>query len=271
MTAGGTLQRPRRRWVWCLVALVTATVFAVPFRLRIFVPHGTQHAAVSPVSYNRGVSDLQVQANGGAVVTIRAGRPGRVTVGGSISWTFGRPVVTEHWRGRSLQVGATCPKLDPFGGCQVTVVLTVPAATAVQAQAGAGSVAVAGLSGPLHLSATSGSLMAENISGPVWASVTSGSLVANNGLTSQRFYASVTSGQITLGFRAPPRILATAVGAGEAQITLPARSRYRITSSAGAGDLSVAPGLSDARSDLVLTVTIGTGVASIGYPAPGSS
>jgi hypothetical protein len=111
-------------------------------------------------------------------------------------------------------------------------------------------------------------LTAANISGPVWASVTSGSMVANSGLTSQRFSASATSGQITLGFRAPPHVLAAALGAGDAEITLPAGSRYRIVSSSGAGALSVAPGLSDARSGSVLTVTIRTGAASIGYPAP---
>ena len=268
MTGAGTGGRPRRRWVWALVALATVTVFAVPFRLRFIAPkHGMQHAVDPRVNYRRGISDLQVQANGGTVVTIRAGLPDQVTVSGFLSWALGKPTITQSWHGGTLHVGATCPKFDPFGGCQVMLVVSVPAGTAVQAQAGAGSMTVTGLSGPVHLTGTSGILVARDDSGPVWATVTSGSVVARSGLTSQHFYASATSGQIALAFSAGPRTVSVGLGSGSADITVPAGSRYRIVRSLGSGLLNVAPGLSDAGSDLVLTATVGSGVARIGYPA----
>jgi hypothetical protein len=249
-----------------LVALATAAVFAVPFRLR-YVPSVNRHHALDPpVSYRRDISSLQVQTNRGAVVTIVAGRPGQVTVSSSASWTVGKPVLTEAWRDGNFRFAATCPKLDPFGDCSASVVIEVPAGTAVHAQAGAGSVTVTGMTGPLHMSATSGLLTVRNVSGPVWASVTSGSLIGPSVLTSQRFVASATTGQIMLDFGVPPQSMAVSVGDGSAVITLPTGSRYRIASSPGPGALDIAPGLSDPRSGLVLAATIGAGAVSIGYP-----
>ena len=217
MTIPG-LPRQRRRWVWVLVAVATATVFATGFRLQL-VPKGGNHpAAGSPVVYRRDISGLQVQADGGATVAIRVGGPGQVTVSTALSWTFVKPTINQAWHGGNLWVGATCPKADPFGGCQASIVIVVPAGTPVQAQAGAGTVTVTGLSGPLHLSATSGQLMTSDVSGPVWATVTSGSVIARAGLTSQHFSASAATGQLTLAFTAPPLNLAIGVGPRRDQI-----------------------------------------------------
>ena len=263
MTVTGTRLRPRRRWVWVLVALATAAAFVVPFRLRFVTPAGMQHATQVPVSYLRAIRNLEVTANGGVTVMIRAGQPGRVTVGGVMSWTLRKPTVSQAWQGGTFLLGATCPKLNPFGTCGASIVIGVPAGTAVQVQAGAGSVTVAGLTGPLHLSATSGLLTARNISGPVWASVTSGSLVARTGVSSQRFDAFASTGYLAIDFSSRPRSVAVGLGSGSASITVPPGSRYRIVSS---GPLYVTPGLSDSRSDLVLTATVGAGVARVGYP-----
>lgn len=269
MTIAGTAPRPRRRWIWVLVAVATVSAFVAPFRLKIDVPKTSTHALDPAAKYQRDISSLQVQADYGVMVTIRAGRPGHVTVSGSLSWTLRKPTVTQVWRGGRFLVGATCPKVNPFGSCEASIVIGIPAGTAVQAQAGEGSVSVIGLTGPLHLSATSGLVTVRNISGPAWISVTSGGVVARTGVRSQQFDAVTSTGQLIIDFSSRPRSVAIAIGAGSAVITVPPRARYRIVSSRGAGALYVAPGLRDARSDLVLTATIGTGAARIGYP-PGT-
>jgi hypothetical protein len=146
------------------------------------------------------------------------------------------------------------------------VVIAIPAGTAVQAQAGAGTLTVAGLTGPLHLSATSGLLIARDVSGPVSATVTSGSVDARSGLTSSHFSASAATGVLTLAFATGPQRLTIGIGAGSAMITVPSGSRYHIVSSRGPGAVSIAPGLSDARSGQVIAVRVGDGVATIGYP-----
>jgi hypothetical protein len=208
-----------------------------------------------------------VRTNGGVAVAIRAGRPGEVAVTSSLSWAVRKPTVSQIWLGGSLRVGVACPKLDPFGGCQASIVISIPAGTPVQAQAGAGTVTVDGLSGPLHLSATSGVVVARNVSGPVWATVTSGSVVAHTGLASDQLSASASSGLVALAFTARPERLTIGVGSGSARITVPAGTRYHIVSSAGSGLVSLAPGLSDSGSGQFIAVSVGAGQATIGYPA----
>jgi hypothetical protein len=259
--------RPRRRWIWVLVALLTATVVAVPATLRVGLKADLQHQAGPILRYQHAISDLQVQANSGGMIAIDAGPPGQVTVTSTSAWLVRKPAVTQSWQGGVLRVSATCPKFDPFEDCQASVTITVPAATAVQGQAGAGSLTVAGLSGPLHLAATSGLLLARNVSGPVWATVESGSIVARTGLRSLSVHASVTSGLIDLIFTTRPRTAAVVVGSGSARITVPSGSRYRVVAAGSPGALLyLAPGLSDPTSRLLLSAVVGTGEARISYP-----
>ncbi|MGB6458040.1 MAG: hypothetical protein WBH47_26505 [Streptosporangiaceae bacterium] len=230
MTGMATRHRPRRRWIWVLVTLVTATVVVVPVTLRVALKGELQHESDPLARYRREIADLQVQANDGEMITVQAGRPGQVTVTSMVAWLVSKPAVTQSWRGGVFRVSAICPKFDPFEDCQASVVISVPAGTTVQGQAGAGSLTVVGLTGALHLTATSGLVLARNVSGPVWAAATSGSAVARTGLRSASLHASVSTGLITLMFTAAPRSVAVGVGAGSAAIAVPAGSRYRVAS-----------------------------------------
>jgi hypothetical protein len=239
----------------------------VPVTLRVGLKADLQHQSDPLVSYRHAIRDLQVQvqATGGGAITIKAGPPGRVTVSSTLSWLVRKPAVTQSWQGGVFQVGAICPKFDPFEDCGASVTISVPAGTTVQGYVGAG-LTVDGLSGALHLTATSGLLLARNVSGPVWASAGSGSVIARTGLRSSTIHASVTTGWINLIFSARPRIAAASVGSGSAVITVPSGSRYRVVSSGGPGILNLASGLSDPRSGLLLTTVVGAGEVRIGYP-----
>jgi hypothetical protein len=150
MTPGGAGPRPRRRWIWVLVALATAVVVVVPTTARALLKTELQHQYDPPFRYRRGVADLKVHAGVGGIVTISAGRPGRVTIVTTLAWLFRKPTVTRSWSGRTLTVSASCPSFDPFADCLAGLSITVPPGTAVQGLAGPGSLAVSGLSGPLH-------------------------------------------------------------------------------------------------------------------------
>jgi hypothetical protein len=238
----------------------------VPATLRVALKADVQHAAGPIVSYRSAINDLQVQANSGGTITIKAGPPGHVTLSSTLTWLVRKPAVTQSLRRKIFRVGATCPKFDPFQDCEARVTISVPAGTAVQGAAGAGSLTVVGLSGPLHLTATSGSLLARNVSGPIWATALSGSVVARTGLRSPSLQASVSSGQISLIFSSRPHSATIIVGSGSATMTVPSGSRYRVVSSAGPGVLYLAPGLSDAGSNLLVRAVVDTGAVRIGYP-----
>jgi hypothetical protein len=269
MTDAPTGPRPRRRWIWVLVALATAAVVVVPVTLRIALKAAIHHEFGPAVIYRRDVTALKVQTDAGGSVMIRPGRDGRVTITRTLQWVFGKPSVTQSWQDGVLRVAASCPRFDPFEDCEASVTITVPAGTAVTAQAGSGSVVVTGMSGPLHLAATSGLLRVGRVSGPLWLSATSGFVAGRTGILSRTVYASVTTGSIALRLDAEPRLLTVGVRSGYANVMVPRGARYRVAGSYGPGILQIAPGLSDASSGRLLTATLGTGVVRIGYaPAP---
>jgi hypothetical protein len=261
--------RPRRRWIWVLVALATAAFVVGPITLRVALKVAMHHQFDPAATYQGPVTGLQVQADTGGFVAIQAGQDDRVTIASTLQWVFGKPAVTRSWHGGVLHVGARCPRADPFEDCQARVIITVPSGTAVSAQAGAGTVTVTGMSGPLHLAATSGFIQVSHVSGPLWLAATSGSVAARTDVYSPEVDASVTSGDIALRLDAQPRLLTAGVGSGYAIILLPQGSRYRVAGPYGPGWPRIATGLSDASSRRVLSVTVGTGAMTIGYsPQP---
>ena len=174
--------RPRRRWIWVGVAIVTAVVVVVPAAFRIALKGEIRHQIEPLTLLRQPVSEVQVDAPGQSV-TISRGPAGQVRMMSTVSWLVGRPIVGDAWHGKTLQIHARCPTINLFGDCAIGLVIKVPAGVAVRVAVGSGFASVAGLAGPVHLTATSGSIHLADVSGPVWASATSGSVGATSGLT----------------------------------------------------------------------------------------
>ena len=99
--------RPRRRWIWIIVALAVTAMLVVPVSLRLWLKASWQHQS-SPVAVYRGsISRLQIDVPAGQV-TISPGR--QLQVQSSVTWVFGKPPVRRIVAGRTLQVSAGCPQ-----------------------------------------------------------------------------------------------------------------------------------------------------------------
>lgn len=160
--------RPRRRWIWALVALLTATALVAPVVLRASLKGSLQHRTGPAAVYQRPVTALQIVAPGDAV-QVTAGQSGELRLVDVESWLIVRPQVSTAWRGSTLVVRVTCPAPNLFEDCEATLQIQVPAGTSVQASAGTGDIGVTGLSGALRLAATSGSIALADVTGPVLA------------------------------------------------------------------------------------------------------
>jgi hypothetical protein len=256
--AASSRPRPRRRWIWVIVALLTAAACVLPAALRIWLKEDMQQEADRIVKSRRGITALQVTAPGDAV-SISPGRPGETTLASSLSWVFSKPVVRRSWRGSTLEISVTCPRPDLFEDCGASLTVHVPAGTEVRADVGSGSVEAVGMTGPLHLAATSGMVTMTHVSGPLWARATSGAISARAGVNSRLVTVAVTSGWLDLGFDSAPERLTVDVGSGGGQVTVPAGTQYRLTSSTGPGLLRTASGLADARSGRFISASVGAG------------
>lgn len=257
--------RPRRRWIWIAVALLTATVIVLPVAFRLWLKAVHQNQPLPTAIYKDPVTSLRVVAPAGDV-TIEPGNQAGITVGGELSWEFGKPSVAVHQtiRRQTMQITAACPRPNLFQDCAVRLVIHVPARMAVDASTGAGSIRVRGLTGALHLAVTSGSIAMTDVTGPVWASAGSGS-VTGSGLRPATLDAVIGSGSLRLGLSALPRDLNVAIGSGDARITVPGGARMRVLGDAGSGFLRLPPGLADDTAPATLSATIGTGQFEVSY------
>ena len=255
--------RPRRRWIWVIVALAVTAVLVVPVSLRLWLKHSWQHQTSPVAVYPGPVSHLQIDAPGDQV-TIRPGRQLRVQ--SSVTWVFGKPSVRRVVHGRTLQVSAACPRPNLFEDCQVSLAVQVPAGLAISVRAGSGTIAVSGAAGSLDLAVTSGAISMTGVSGTVRATATSG-LITGSGLRAARLGAAVTSGQLRLSFSGAPQFLSLAVGSGSGQAVVPAGARYAVAANAGPPSLQLAAGLAIVSSRLRLAAHVGTGVLAVAYPA----
>jgi hypothetical protein len=262
ITAGSA--RPRRRWIWIIVALATIAAMVVPVSLRLWLKDSWQQQTSPATVYQGSISRLQIDVPAGQI-TISPGR--RLQVQSTVTWVFGKPSVRRIVHGRTVQVSAACPQPNVFEDCQVSLAVRVPADLAISVEAGSGTIDVRGAAGSLDLAVTSGAISMTGVSGIVRASATSG-LISGSGLKAARLAAAVSSGQLRLRFAAAPQLLTLAVGSGRGQAVVPPGTRYAVTASAGPPSLQLGPDLADASARSDLTATVGSGVLTVAYPSP---
>jgi hypothetical protein len=264
------LARPRRRWIWVLVALATTGILVTPVALRFWLKAEKQQQADPAAVYRGQFTAVQITDPGGNI-TVSPGPMGQVSVGSTLQWVFSKPGIRVTRSGRTLEIAARCPQLNLFEDCQASLGIRVPASLDVHAVVGAGSADMIGLAGRLHVTATSGSITLTDISGHVWARATAGTIAAPSGLTSSSVDAAVTAGFIMLDFESAPARLVLRVGAGAAHATVPAGTHYRISLAKAPGSAArIASGLRVLRAAQVIRGTVGAaGSLSVGYP-PGA-
>jgi hypothetical protein len=259
----GRPDRPRRQWIWAIVAMVTAAVLISPLALLVRLKAGPHHEYGPVTVYHRAVTAVRVSAPGDAVA-VTAGRPGQITVASTMAWLFAKPVIRARWHGTTLSVSVRCPAAGPFGDCSAGLTVHVPAAAEVQAAVGTGSATVTGLAGPVRVTATSGSLVLAYLSGPLWATATSGSITGMTGLNSTKLTADVGSGSLALGLDSAPRSLSLAVGSGSGHVTVPLGAHYRVDTGPG-NAVRLSPGMSSPDAASLIAAEAGSGTLSIEY------
>jgi hypothetical protein len=261
----GRPARPRRRWIWAIVALGTATVLISPLALLVSLKPAPHHEYGPVTVYHRAVTAIWVSAPGDAVA-ITAGPPGQVSVASTLAWLIAKPAIRERWHGTTLAVTVQCPAPGPFESCSASLTVHVPAAAEVRAAVRTGSASVTGLAGPVRVTATSGSLVLAHLNGPLWATATSGSITGMTGLNSENLIADVGSGSLALGLESAPTSLSLTVGSGSGHVTVPLGTRYRIDTGPG-NAVHVSPGMSSPDAASLIAAEAGSGTLTIGYPS----
>jgi hypothetical protein len=229
----------------------------------------TEQTDSEPIRIPGPISALDLDLDG-ASADISPGADGQAGVQQYLDWTFRRPIVEQTTTGRLLRIKVRCPSIlgisEPT--CSVALNIQVPSTTAVTVRMSSGSAKVSGLSGDLNLRSSSGSIELDGDSGRISAHSTSGQ-IRGQGLTSSDVQATLTSGQLGLGFATPPDRVVVNATSGEATVTVPTGSTYRVTTHSGSGGVDQDPGLQDPQAGRSITVSTTSGRASLAYSSAG--
>jgi hypothetical protein len=219
-------------------------------------------------TYRHPITALEIDAPN-ATVEVGPGAAGQVKIHSRLTWVSTKPRVRLTWDRDILRIAVTCDRAALFDSreCGAGLDLRVPAATAMRAEAASGVLGVRGLTGDLRLQVSSGAIRMTGVRGDVRAQAASGRIVGT-ALGASRVDATLTSGELRLGFATPPQRVDATATSGTVGINLPPGEQYAVIGASGSGPRNIAPELVDGRSHREINVTTGSGPVHVGYSFP---
>jgi len=205
-----------------VAVIIVAAVLVIAARP---VPAGLERASAASVPDMAGGTRAVSVTAGHATTVDFQGVPGRLTIvaadasqvrlTGQLHWT-GRPPVMVTRLDRSSHVLVLFYRCAAASQCTENYLLTVPPDTAIALRQPPGQVTLAGLAGPLRITAN-------------------GVNVSATGLRSSTLLATITAGHLSATFAAPPSRVTVILVSAQATLGLPRGATYRISQQVTSG------------------------------------
>ncbi|MFF7499762.1 hypothetical protein ACFZBM_09965 [Streptomyces lavendulae] len=258
------------RGAWYCAAVLGAVLVLVPAGWQVWAMGSGHTGVLEGGSAGRTVTAVEIAA-GAATVDVTPRGDQQIGYRADVRWSFGRPVIEESWLGDTLRLTPRCPgdtvsATDELG-CSVRLAVTVPIGVPVKISGTSGRIGISGLEGTVDAQVQSGSLHLSGLRGPLRADVDSGTLRAV-GLASRQADVRAGAGRADVRFVTPPDRVTGRVGAGRLDLTLPAATRYRVTSHVGWGRCEVDDSLRDPSAPRTLDLSVESGTATAGHRPP---
>lgn len=196
-------------------------------------------------SHPEQITRLEIDSDSGDVV-VRPGAGRGAVVQHTLRWSGTKPELTEVVQDGALRITARCPDGDGGDRCQADLTVTVPAATAVRTQLGAGGITVSDLAGDQDLGSSAGTVTA-------------------SGLRAPTVTARSRAGAVELEFAAPPQSVDAESSAGAVRVFVPREGpvyRVQATTNAGKVDVQVPD---DPGAGPGITARSSAGSVTVGY------
>lgn len=183
------------------------------------------------------VRRVEVSVRAGAVTVVADGPTPRVHR--TLYWSVVRPATVERVDGDVLRIESRGRRPGAFGA-EVSYRIEVPAATAVRASTGAGTLTVEATTGDVDLRTGAGQVTLTDLAGRVHAGTRAGT-VQGTGLACPELTAETNAGSIVLTFTAPPDRVEARTNAGSVEVTVPVdlATRYAVDATTSAGRAEV--------------------------------
>jgi hypothetical protein len=219
-------------------------------------------------SATHAIDAVQVNVDSADVTVRPAAAAAAESLHQTLTWSLNKPQVTETWQDQTLVITEHCDSRTLFGGdsCGATLDLAVPAAVSVHVTADSGSATVQQITGSLLVEAVSGDVELDSVTGDVWARAESGSITGDR-LRSRHVDAQTESGDLALGFAAPPDAVSGSAISGSVSVTVPPGATYRVTGRTLSGDRQIADGIVNDNSPRSMSLNSESGDTDLGYAA----
>jgi DUF4097 and DUF4098 domain-containing protein YvlB len=208
------------------------------------------------------VEELQIFAGSGDVVLVPA--PGdNVEINSRTRGSLRTPQLEVQVNGYEVSVDGGCDEFA-FGHCEATLVVQVPAGTAVSVDTSSGELSAENLNANVSLHTGSGDVDVSRVSGRLDVDTSSGDVNAAN-VRSDSVRAHTGSGDIDLDFALPPDTLDADTGSGDVLVYVPrGPEAYDVDADTGSGDETIDI-LRDPGSSRQLRANTGSGDIEIAY------
>lgn len=215
-------------------------------------------------TYRQPVTGVELQVDG--ELTVDVGAAGEVALERRLTWSAGRPEITEHWDGTVLRVVARCVNPRRLPGCAVDYRVRIPAGVAVTAHTFAGGITAREVTGDLDLTATAGGIELTGTRGALRLRVDSGA-VRTRALRSPTVSLLGDSGDVELRFADVPRVLRVETRTGDISVEVPGNDPYAVVAETDSGTRAVDV-TRDTTAPRSVTATTRSGDIRLRYSGP---
>jgi hypothetical protein len=198
---------------------------------------------VQPVAFGPNIKAIVIRSGSGPI-SIRGAERADITGQRTIEHGWQDPTLDERLDGDTLYLSGRC-ELAALVWCNVNYSLDVPRGVRIDAQTGAGTVNVTGMTGDVEARSGAGGVDVSDVSGGLRLSSGAGS-VRGTQLRSTAVDASSGAGSVHLEFVVPPDNVSVESGAGSVDVQVPDDGiAYQVTGGSGHGsrriDVPTAP------------------------------
>ncbi|GAA1837561.1 hypothetical protein GCM10009836_15300 [Pseudonocardia ailaonensis] len=248
------MTRTRSPWLIGLAVLFVLTVATAGVSELISETfHGR---SVEDRTLTSAVARLELDADQGDVEIVPS-PDGDVHVRTDAAYGLREPVLTRESTATGVRLASRCRDGVVAASCRVGWTVAVPAGFTVDVDAGAGSLKVRDLTGPVTLKAL-GDVELSGLSGDVTARSTYGD-ITGAGLRSGSVTVASISGDVDLTLTVPPHsVSATVTAVGDVSLAVPGSQAYRVDAEPGRfGDRKVTVPQDPASLSILRAVTGG--------------
>jgi hypothetical protein len=199
----------------------------------------------------------------GEVEIVPSDKDDEISVRRSLTYGLRRPYVEERIDGATFRVrDGNCPM--PVADCHVRWLLQIPRGLRLEIATKTGDITVSGMAGPVNLTSTSGAVNAEALSGQTAQLLSHKGPVTGTEMRSTHVVATSRSGDVSLTFRTPPKLMHGTSTTGSVGVVLPdGDETYKIVAVAGDSKLKTVTAKHDPESNRSVTVRSDKGPVTV--------